>query len=159
MCVPCGNVSGGGNLERWKVVPLEGASPGPQSAEIPEQRLIMGNVSVTNELSSRPERSVVEGPAVRLFIRSSSTCLRQVTGGMNEVYGAVFTTTTPQWKRRPPLCHPERSRGICSFNFSGAVNLSSRPQWSDLPSRASSLTPVRWWRTPSELQIPRLRSG
>ncbi len=43
----------------------------------------MGNVSVTNELSSRPERSVVEGPAVpstsiqfdrktRLFIRSAA---------------------------------------------------------------------------------------
>jgi len=33
------------------------------------RRLIMGNVSVTNELSSRPERSVVEGPAVKRFVR------------------------------------------------------------------------------------------
>jgi hypothetical protein len=31
------------------------------------QRLITGNVSFTNELSSRPERSEVEGPAVFLI--------------------------------------------------------------------------------------------
>ncbi len=43
-----------------------------------------------NELSSRPKRSEVEGPAVD---SSSTKC---------------------EWKRRPPLCHPERSRLICS---------------------------------------------
>ena len=48
------------------------------------------NVGVPNELSSRPERSVVEGPAV---IPSSNK-------------------STP--KRNPLLCHPEQRRGICS---------------------------------------------
>ena len=43
-----------------------------------------------NELSSRPEPSEVEGPAVD---PSSIRCT---------------------WKRRPALCHAERSRGICS---------------------------------------------
>jgi hypothetical protein len=42
------------------------------------------------ELSSRPERSEVEGSAV------------------------LLPSTHSQWKRRPPICHPERSRGICS---------------------------------------------
>jgi hypothetical protein len=42
------------------------------------------------ELSSRPKRSEVDGPAVR------SISIKRT------------------WKRDPPLCHPERSRGICS---------------------------------------------
>jgi hypothetical protein len=37
------------------------------------------------EVSSRPERSVVEGPAVHL------------------------RTIESEWKRHPPLCHPDRS--------------------------------------------------
>jgi hypothetical protein len=42
------------------------------------------------ELSSRPKRSEAEGPAVPL------------------------TSVGCTWKRHPSLCHPERSRGICS---------------------------------------------
>ncbi len=48
----------------------------------------MGNVSVINELSSRPERSGVEEPAVH----STS--------------------------KEGPLVHSERSRGICSLSTS-----------------------------------------
>src|SRR5271156_7237972 len=44
----------------------------------------------STELSSRPERSEVEGPAV------DSSSIKY------------------KWKRPPFLCHPERSRGICS---------------------------------------------
>ena len=69
----------------------------------------MGNVNITNELSSRPERSEVEGPAVpstgiqfdretRLFIRSSLSCLRQVARGMNSIHRQLL----------PPL-HPMRA--------------------------------------------------
>ena len=87
MCVPCGNVSGGRNLERWKVVPLEGASPGLQSGDLsfyilkgdsrsllfaPVGRTILfrfQNLNLETNLSSRPDRSGVEGPAVSFPLR------------------------------------------------------------------------------------------
>jgi hypothetical protein len=27
----------------------------------------------------------------------------------------LLSSIRAQWKRRPSLCHPERSRGICGF--------------------------------------------
>jgi hypothetical protein len=34
---------------------------------------------------------------------------------MNNASEVVIATVRTKWKRKPPLCHPERSRGICSF--------------------------------------------
>jgi hypothetical protein len=80
----------------------------------------LGDVSVTNELSSRPERSVVErsgATAVRstsiqlprrplLFIRNSLTCQRQVSSGMNKVCEVVITTITPNGSATLPSVIP-----------------------------------------------------
>src|ERR1700674_5478452 len=52
--------------------------------------IFVRDASTQEKLSSRPERSEVEGPAVDSF------------------------SIEYKWKHRPPLCHPERSRGICS---------------------------------------------
>jgi hypothetical protein len=69
-----------------------------------------------------------------------STPLRGTGGlmGLRPIPGdekAFGPTTALPRKRRPPFCHPERSRGICgSRTFPGnmesrsATNLSSRPE-------------------------------
>ena len=50
-------------------------------------------------------------------IPSPSTCLRQVEGEMNDIHWDSWWGHQIQGERRPPLCHSERSRGICSFPF------------------------------------------
>jgi hypothetical protein len=95
------------------------------------RRFIMENVSVKNELSSRPERSEVEGPAVpltsiqfdrksRLFIRSSLTCLRQVSPGMNNVSELVITAITPNGSASLPFVIPSTS--TCLRQVEGKMN-------------------------------------
>jgi hypothetical protein len=76
----------------------------------------MGNVSTTNELSSRPERSGVEGPAV-LFIGSNLTCRRQVSSGMNNVSEVVITTITPNGSAPLPFVIPSAAEGSAVQSF------------------------------------------
>jgi hypothetical protein len=82
----------------------------------------MGNVSVTNELSFRPERSEVEGPAVPrtsiqfdrkhlLFIGSNLSCLRQLGKGLKEVREAVIIATTPNGSAALPFVIPSGAEG------------------------------------------------
>src|ERR1700722_14644535 len=69
----------------------------PKALTERNSRNLVRSVPSRTEVSSRlsrsavgPERSEVEGPAVHIRI------------------------IEPEWKRHLPLCHPERSRGICS---------------------------------------------
>jgi hypothetical protein len=66
------------------------------------RRLIMGNVSVTNELSSRPERSEVEGPAVLRTTRGNvfrrgTMALRPTQGDENGLKGTAFRVCVRTW--------------------------------------------------------------
>ncbi len=74
-----------------------------------EKRFLFSG-SPPSPLSSRPERSAVEGPAVRrLFL---GNVFRQRNHGPSATQGdekPLLFSNYPFWKRHPPLCHLDRS--------------------------------------------------
>src|SRR3984885_11498141 len=72
-------------------------------------------------LSSRPERSAVEGSAVRPSSLPNVRCQtsnqkchpdRSVAKWRDLLF--IVRIIESQWKRYPPHCHPVRNSGICS---------------------------------------------
>ena len=63
-----------------------------------------------NRKSGAAEGSAVPGPFLEMFFDRAVMGLRPTQGDEKRL---LFSNRS-LWKRRPPLCHPERSRGICS---------------------------------------------
>src|ERR1700733_599736 len=111
-------------------------------------QIFLPNPNPQTEVSSRPKRSEVEGPDV-----------------------PSLPITNVKWKRPSPLCHPERSRGICSVPLGPPKSSFQTPtpkqkchpdrsvaKWRDMLFRRSQQR--MWeWKHPSPLVIPSEAEG
>jgi hypothetical protein len=109
-----------GNAPLPFVIPSSQLVCGRLSVEGTTRRLSIRNVSVTNELSSRPERSVVEGPAVRLVRHQM-----QMEASPSPLSSRATNLPAASWGRNHPSAPPSRKAWGApfkpSFGLSGVV--------------------------------------